>query len=117
MARYDGAMKIYKEKFKTDRNNKLYWGRVYFISDDRGAKTKVFWAMSFEFVRRLLLQETWTDEDVDHLLNKEVVNRVKETKRKVHNFPVKFEVRGNSPKEDAELTLYLQERDKIDRHG
>ena len=110
-------MKIYKEKFKTDRNNKLYWGRVYFISDDRAAKTKVFWTMSFEYVRRQLLQETWKDEDVDHLLNCEVVNRVKETKRKVYNSPVKFITRGINPKEDAELVLYLQERDRMDRHG
>ncbi|MFA6375968.1 MAG: hypothetical protein WCX69_01025 [Candidatus Paceibacterota bacterium] len=110
-------MKIYKEKFKTDRNNKLYWGRVHFISDDRGAKTKLFWAMSFEYVRRQLLQETWKDEDVDHLLNKEVVNRVKETKRKIFNRPVKFSVNGIDQKEDTELMLYLEERDKIDRHG
>lgn len=110
-------MKIFKEKFKTDLKNKLYWGRVYFISDDRGRKTKLFWVMSFEFVRRHLLAESWKDEDVDHLMNKEVVNRTKETKRRVFNYPVKFSVHGIDQKEDAELTLYLQERDKIDRHG
>jgi hypothetical protein len=110
-------MKIIKEKFKTDRNNKLYWGRVYFIADDRAAKTKLFWAMSFEYVRRQLLAETWKDEDVDHLLNKEVVNRVKETKRKVFNRPVKFSVNGIDQKEDSELMLYLEGRDEIDRHG
>lgn len=110
-------MKIVKEKFKTDRNNKLYWGRVYFISDDRERKTKLFWAMSFEYVRRQLLQETWKDEDVDHLLNKEVVNRVKETKRKVFNFPVKFFTHGIDQKDESDLITFLQERDRIDRHG
>jgi len=50
-------MRIVKEKFKTDQNNKLYWGRVYFISDDRQYKTKLIWAMSFEWVRRQLLAE------------------------------------------------------------
>jgi hypothetical protein len=110
-------MKIVKEKFKTDRNNKLYWGRVYFISDDRERKTKLFWAMSFEYVRRRLLAETWKDEDVDHLLNKEVVNRVKETKRKVFNRPVKFSVNGIDQKEDTDLMVYLEKRDEIDRHG
>jgi hypothetical protein len=110
-------MKIFKEKFKTDRKNNLYWGRVYFISDDRMRKTKLFWTMSFEYVRRQLLAETWKDEDVDHLLNKEVVNRVKETKRKVFNFPVKFSVNGINQIEDSYLMEYLQERDKMDRCG
>jgi len=110
-------MKIIKEKFKTDLKNKLYWGRVYFIADDRGAKTKLFWAMTFEYVRRQLLSETWKDDDIDHLLNKEVVNRVKETKRRVFNYPVKFSVNGTTQKEDTDLMAYLQERDKIDRHG
>jgi len=110
-------MKIIKERFKTDRNNKLYWGRVYFISDDRGAKTKLYWAMSYEYVRHQLLAEAWKDEDVEHLLNKEVVNRVKETKRKIFNRPVKFSVNGIDQKEDSELMLYLEARDEIDRHG
>ncbi len=110
-------MKIVKEKFKTDRNNSLYWGRVYFIADNRGAKTKLLWAMSFEWVRRQLLAEAWKDEDVDHLLNKEVVNRVKETKRQIFNRPVKFFVCGLDQKDQVDLTRYLEERDKMDRHG
>jgi len=110
-------MKIHKEKFKTDAKNGIYWGRVYFISDNREAKTKVFWIMSFEFVRSIMLQDSWSEADVDRLLNKEIVNSVKETKRKVYNSPVKFVVRGIDPQEEAELTLYLQERDKMDRHG
>lgn len=110
-------MKIFKEKLKVDLKSRLYWGRVYFISDDRERKTKLFWAMSFEYVRRRLLAETWKDEDVDHLLNKEVVNRVKETKRKVFNRPVKFSVNGIDQKEDTDLMVYLEKRDEIDRHG
>lgn len=110
-------MKTVKEKFKTDAKNRLYWGRVYFIADNREAKTKLFWAMSFEFVRRKLLSETWKDGDVESLLNKEVVYRAKGTKRKIFNFPVKFSVNGNNKEEDARLTLYLQERDKMDRCG
>ncbi len=110
-------MKIFKEKFKTDQNNKLYWGRVYFIADNREAKTKLLWAMSFEWVRRELLAETWKDDDVDHLLNKKVVNKIKETKRKVFNSSLKLLAQGIDPKDEANLILYLQERDKMDRHG
>ena len=110
-------MKIFKEKFKVDLKNKLYWGRVYFISDDRVRKTKLFWGMTFEYVRHQLLSETWKDDDVDRLLNKEVVNRIKETKRKIFNMPVKFSVNGIDQKEDTELMAYLEARDNIDRHG
>jgi hypothetical protein len=90
---------------------------VYFISDDRGAKTKLFWAMSFEFVRRQLLVEKWSEEDVDHLVNKKIVMRQKDEKRKTFNFPVKFRACGINDEEQAKLDLYLQERDRDDRHG
>lgn len=110
-------MKIFKEKFKRDIKNQLYWGRVYFIADDRAAKTKYYWAMSYEYVQQQLLQETWKDDDVDHLLNKQVVNPIKETKRKIFNSPVKFFVLGIGEKENSDLARYLQERDNIDRHG
>ena len=110
-------MKIYKEKFKTDQKNRLYWGRVYFISDDRGAKTKLLWTMSFEWVRRQLLCETWKDSDVDHLLNVKIVNKIKEEKRKIFSFPIKFAMHGIDQEENSKLSQYLQERDRIDRHG
>jgi len=110
-------MKIVKEKFKTDHNNKLYWGRVYFISDNREWKTKILWAMSFEWVRRQLQTERWSDREVDKLVNKTVVSRQKNEKRKIFKFPVKLLVCGVDAKDETNLTLYLQERDRIDRHG
>jgi hypothetical protein len=110
-------MKIIKEKFKTDRDGLLYWGRVYFIADNREAKTKVLWAMSFEWVRRRLLAEAWKEDDVEHLLNKEVVNKIKQTKRKVFNSSVKLWPCGLDAEDEAALVLYLQEREKADRHG
>ena len=110
-------MKIVKEKFKTDRDSKIYWGRVYFISDNRGAKTKLLWAMSFEFVRRQLLAEKWNEAEVERLVNIAVVNKIKETKRQVFNFPVKFLARGIDQKDESKLILHLQEQDRKERHG
>lgn len=110
-------MKIIKEKFKTDAKNRLYWGRVYFISDNREWKTKLLWAMSFEFVRHELLAETWKDSDVDHILNKAVVNRQKETGREIFRQSVKQVAYGIGPEEKGQLLDYLRGRDLADRHG
>lgn len=110
-------MRIVKEKFKTDRNNKLYWGRVYFIADNREAKTKLIWAMSFEWVRRQLLAETWREDEVDRLVNKVVVFQHKAMGRKIFTAATRIAAFGINRAEDAALTVYLQEQEKRDRPG
>ena len=110
-------MKIIKEKFKTDRDGLLYWGRVYFIADNREAKTKVLWAMSFERVRRQLLAETWREEEVDRLVNKVVVFQHKGLGRKIFAAATRIAAFGISREEEAALTVYLQEQEKRDQHG
>lgn len=110
-------MRIVKEKFKTDRNNKLYWGRVYFIADNREAKTKLIWAMSFERVRRQLLAEIWREDEVDRLVNKIVVFEHKNLGRKIFSAPTRIAAFGINPEEEAALRVYLQEQEKRDRCG
>ena len=109
-------MKITKEKFKTDVRNKLYWGRVYFKSDNLEYKTKVMWVMSYEWVRRELLMETWGDENVEKLVNK-MVNKYKTLKNSIFREKVRLGVYGINDQEMAELMKYIQERERMDRHG
>ncbi|HOI97399.1 MAG: hypothetical protein WA103_02250 [Minisyncoccales bacterium] len=110
-------MKIIKEKFKTDKNNKLYWGRVYFISDDRQHKTKLIWATSFEWVRRQLLAETWKDGDVDRLVNKIVVRKWKDAGRAVFLRQTRLDFWGAGDEENEFLRRFTKERFDADHCG
>lgn len=110
-------MKIVKEKFKTDKNNKLYWGRVYFIADNREAKTKLIWVMSFERARRELFAETWRDDEIDRLVNKVVIAHHKSLGRKIFSTATRIVAFGINREEEAALTVYSREQEKRDQHG
>ncbi|MCU0653252.1 MAG: hypothetical protein MUD10_03250 [Candidatus Pacebacteria bacterium] len=110
-------MKIFKEKFKKNDRERFYWGRVYFISDNREHKTKVIWAMSFEWVRRQLLLETWKDEDVDKLVNKIVVRKWKETGRAVFSHQTQYDPWGVNDLENNFLQKFIIERSEADKCG
>ena len=110
-------MRIVKEKFKTDQNNKLYWGRVYFISDDRQYKTKLIWAMSFEWVRRQLLAEIRKDGDVDKLVNKIAVRKWKDTGRAVFLRQTQVDFWGAVDEENKFLRPFTKARFEADRCG
>ncbi len=110
-------MRIVKEKFKTDRDNLLYWGRVYFISDDRQHKTKLIWAMSFEWVRRQLLAEEWRSDDVDKLINKIAVRKWKDTGRAVFLRQTQFDFWGANDAENEFLRQFTKAKFNADRCG
>ena len=87
-------MRTVKEKFKTDQNNKLPWGREYFISDDRHYKMKLIWALSFEWVRRQFLAVFWKDGVVYKLVNIIAVRTWKATGRPVFFRPTRLDFWG-----------------------
>jgi len=110
-------MKIVKEKFKKNIKDRFYWARVYFISDNREHKTKVIWAASFEWVRRQLLAETWSDADVEKLVNKIIVQKWKNAGRAVFNHKTQYDPWGINDEENAFLRKFAQERSEADRCG
>ncbi len=110
-------MKIVKEKFKTDNKGKFYWGRVYFISDNREWKTKIIWAASFEWVRRQLAQERWLPADVEKLLNKIVVQKWKNAGRAVFSHQTQYDPWATDEKEKSILLEFIRQRSEADRHG
>ncbi len=110
-------MKIFKEKFKKNERERFYWGRVYFISDTREFKTKILWAMSFEWVRRQLLAEAWKDEDVDKLVNKIVVTKWKDAGRKVFSHQTQYDPWAADEKESAALMKFIIERSRADNRS
>lgn len=110
-------MKIFKEKFKKNDRLGFYWSRVYFISDSREHKTKIIWAMSFEWVRQQLSLDTWTDADVDKLVNKIVVQKWKDTGRGVFSHQTQYDPWYVNDKEKEFLLKFIIERSEADRNG
>jgi len=110
-------MKIVKEKFKKNDRERFYWGRVYFISDTREWKTKIIWAMSFEWVRQQLHLESWKDEDVDKLVNKIVVQKWKNAGRAVFSHQTQYDPWGTNDAENNSLRAFIIERSEADRCG
>lgn len=107
-------MKIFKEKFKKNDRERFYWGRVYFVSDNKEWKTKILWAMSFEWVRRQLLAETWKDDDVDKLVNKVVVMKWKSAGRKVFSHKTQYDPWAVDDAEKKSLQEFIIGRSKAD---
>lgn len=110
-------MKIFKEKFKKKDRERFYWGRVYFISDNKEWKTKIIWAMSFEWVRRQLQAEIWKDDDVDKLVNKIVVAKWKNAGRKVFSHKTQHDPWAVSETENKLLQDFIIERSRADEGG
>lgn len=105
-------MKIIKEKFKFERRLNYYWGRIYFISDNKEWKTRILWAASREWVRRKVMLEAWPDEEVERLVNRFVIKWKKEGK-KVLRQDVHYDVNGTSPEEEAVGKALLLDKDKV----
>jgi len=108
----DKKMKIIKEKFKFDKKFNFYWGRLYFISDSKEWKTRILWAASHEWVRRMVMLETWPDEEVDRLVNKTVI-KWKKAGNKVFRQDVHYDVNGTSQEEEAVGKALLLDKDKV----
>ncbi len=107
-------MKIFKEKFKKNDRERFYWSRVYFISDNKEWKTKILWAMSFEWVRRQLLAETWKDDDVDKLVNKIVIMKWKGMGRKVFSHKTQYDPWAANDAEKKFLQEFIIGRSQAD---
>ncbi len=110
-------MRIIKEKFKTDKNSGLYWGRVYFISDNRKWKTKIIWAASFGFVHRCFGADDWSNEDVGKVFNKFIMPDLKSVKLDASLPKTICRSFADLPAEKTALADYLRQREEADRPG
>lgn len=105
-------MKIIKEKFKEDKRRDCYWGRIYFISDNREYKARLLWAATREFVLNSLAKETIEKGDVDRFVNG-VVNKWKVLKKGVFFPNPRFDVYAASPEDEDKLSQLLRDNDKV----
>jgi protein-tyrosine phosphatase len=105
-------MKIIKENFKDYKRRNWYWGRVYFISDNREHKARVLWGATLEFVQNDIEKEAIDKKDVERFVNR-VVNKWKEQKNAVYFPNPHFDAYASDPKELDELLSFLRENDKV----
>lgn len=105
-------MKIIKEKFKFEQKTGFYWGRIYFISDNKEWKTRILWAASREWVRRKVMLEIWPEEEVERLVNKFVI-KWKKVGNKIFRQNVHYDVNGVTLEEEAAGKALLLDKDKV----
>ena len=104
-------MKIVKERFKFETKFNLYWGRIYFISDDKRWKTKILWAATREYLREILLTEKPNEDELDKFANK-IVQKWKTVKRGVFVRGLHYDIHGISPAEEAAALRFFKENPK-----
>lgn len=105
-------MKIIKEKFKYDSPKALYWGRIYFFSDNKEWKTRILWSASREWVRRHVMLEIWNDAEVERLVNR-MVNKWKQKGNPILRKKVIYDPHGITKEEEEAGLAFLREKDKV----
>jgi hypothetical protein len=105
-------MKIIKEKFKEDRRRACYWGRVYFISDNRDRKARLLWGATRDFIKNNAAKDVLDKNDVERFVNT-VVNKWKVLKNAVYFPNPRFDVYAATPEEEQALLALLRENDKV----
>jgi len=105
-------MKIIKENFKEDKRRDCYWGRIYFISDNREYRVRILWGATAEYIKNNLGKEIIDKNDVEHFVNT-VVNKWKEKKNAVFLPNPRFDVYAATPEEENALLALLRENDKV----
>jgi hypothetical protein len=105
-------MKIIKENFKEDKRRNWYWGRIYFISDNRYRRSRVLWGVTLESAQKKLDRGLVDRSDVERVINS-IVDRWKTEKNAVFFPVVRYDAYATDPKEKDELLAFLRENDKV----
>ena len=105
-------MKIIKENLKEDKRRNWYWGRIYFIADNRAHKSRVLWGATAGYIQNNLGKEKIDKNDAERFVNT-VVNRWKEKKNAVFLPNPRFDVYAATPEEENGLLAFLRENDKV----
>jgi hypothetical protein len=105
-------MKIIKEKFKKDARTGFYWGRVYFISDNRDRKARILWGFSLEFARKKLEKDIIDKDDIEHIINA-VVNKWKAVGNSVFKPSFHYDAFASGAEEKQALLDLLSSNDKV----
>ena len=103
-------MKIIKEKYKFDGKLNIYWGRIYFISDNKEWKSRVLWYATYEYLRQRLRIEKMNDRELDHFANI-VVNKWKKLKNGIFRKEAYYDVYKLDAEADGGLD-YLRDKDR-----
>lgn len=107
----DKSMKIVKEKFKFEPKFNFYWGRIYFISDNKEKKTKILWAATHEYLRKQFLTEAPSGKEIDSFVNK-VVQNWKRAGRSVFKRDLEYDIYAVFPGEKEVALSWLKENRK-----
>ncbi len=92
-------MQIRKEKLKEDFSRDIYWGRVYFSSNDNSKQSRVLIYTSPEYLRKLFGKNELEESDFDSWLDG-IVKKWSILREDIFNQDVHYDVYATTP--DAE---------------
>ena len=104
-------MKIEKQKLNEDTGRDLYWGRIYFTSDDGLKKSKVLFCGSIEYLQQLLKKQTFQEADFSPWLE-EIINKWRKLGDDIFNQDVHYDVYVSTKEGEANGLDFLIEKSK-----
>ena len=105
-------MKIEKQKLTEDTSRDLYWGRIYFTSDDGLLKkSKVLFCGSFEYLQQLFKKHSLQKADLTPWLE-EIIHKWKKLGDDIFNQDVHYDVYTTTKEGEANGLDFLLEKSK-----
>jgi len=104
-------MKIEKQKLKDNSSRDLYWGRIYFTSDNGLKNSKVLLCASFEYMQLLFKKDTFQDADFDVWLKK-VVKKWTKLEEDIFNQDIHYDIYATTKEGEANGLDFLLEKAK-----
>lgn len=104
-------MKIATQKIQEDTSRDLYWGRIYFLSDDESRKSKVLLCASFEFLQQLLGKDRFQDADFESWL-KAAIDKWSKLGDEIFNQDIHYDTYATTKEGEAKGLDFLLEKAK-----
>lgn len=105
-------MQIIKENYKFDPRADVYWGRIFFRTDNHQWRARILWFASYEYVRRARKIEKLNDEEMSRFIH-HIVFKWKQVKNKVFKPDVHYDIYVTDRAQEPAALAYLKEKDKV----
>jgi len=93
-------MKIEKQKPQEDTSRDLYWGRIYFTSDDGLKQSKVLFCASIEYLQQLFKKDSFQNADFELWLE-EIIKKWSKLNDDIFNQDVHYDIYATTKEGEA----------------
>jgi len=104
-------MKIETQKIKEDFERDLYWGRIYFSSEDGSKQSKVLLCASTEYLQQIFKKDVFDESDFAVLI-KDVLNKWSQLNEDIFNQDIHYDIYATTKEGEANGLDFLLEKSK-----